>query len=75
MDDVDPVAPASLALDDPLLDGLPEDVPLVSDVDLFCEAARAPIVAVTSDMRFNLTSLTGDTFHFTWQMFGARYRF
>lgn len=32
-------------------------------------------VAVTSDMRFNLTSLTGDTFHFTWQMFGVRYRF
>ena len=49
-----------VALDDPLLKGLPEDLPLISDVDLFCEAARAPIIAVTgTNGKSTVTSMVG----------------
>ncbi|MEM8766932.1 MAG: UDP-N-acetylmuramoyl-L-alanine--D-glutamate ligase [Pseudomonadota bacterium] len=49
-----------VALDDPLLAGLPAEVPVVSDIDLFCEAAAAPILAVTgTNGKSTVTSLVG----------------
>jgi UDP-N-acetylmuramoylalanine--D-glutamate ligase len=49
-----------VGLDSPLLVNRPADVPIVSDVDLFCEAAAAPIVAVTgTNGKSTVTALTG----------------
>ena len=40
------VVSPGVALTDPILSGRPESVRLVSDIDLFCEAASAPVIAV-----------------------------
>jgi len=49
-----------VALDSDLLQGIPSDVPLVSDIDLFCEAAAAPIIAITgTNGKSTVTSLVG----------------
>ncbi|MGD8416089.1 MAG: UDP-N-acetylmuramoyl-L-alanine--D-glutamate ligase [Pseudomonadales bacterium] len=54
------VVSPGVALDSPLLEDIPQGVSLVSDVDLFCEAARAPIVAVTgTNGKSTVTSLVG----------------
>jgi UDP-N-acetylmuramoylalanine--D-glutamate ligase len=49
-----------VSLTDPILAGLPDDVSLVSDVDLFCDAARVPIIAATgTNGKSTVTSLVG----------------
>jgi UDP-N-acetylmuramoylalanine--D-glutamate ligase len=49
-----------IGLDDPILDEMPEDTPVVSDIDLFCAAATAPIIAVTgTNGKSTVTSLAG----------------
>lgn len=54
------VVSPGISLDAPLLANLPAGVPLVSDIDLFCEAAAAPIVGVTgTNGKSTVTSLVG----------------
>ena len=54
------VVSPGVPLDDDLLAGCPSDVHVVSDIDLFCEAAAAPIVAVTgTNGKSTVTALVG----------------
>ncbi len=54
------VVSPGVALTDPILSGRPESVRLVSDIDLFCEAASAPVIAVTgTNGKSTVTSLVG----------------
>lgn len=54
------VVSPGVALTDPILDGRPESVRLASDIDIFCEASSAPIIAVTgTNGKSTVTSLTG----------------
>jgi UDP-N-acetylmuramoylalanine--D-glutamate ligase len=54
------VVSPGVSLDDPLLADLPAGTTLVSDIDLFCQAATAPIIAVTgTNGKSTVTSLTG----------------
>ncbi len=54
------VVSPGISLDHPLLTGLPAGVPLVSDIDLFCEAVDVPIVGVTgTNGKSTVTSLVG----------------
>ncbi len=54
------VVSPGVALTDALLAGCPADVQISSDIDLFCEAATAPIVAVTgTNGKSTVTSLAG----------------
>jgi UDP-N-acetylmuramoylalanine--D-glutamate ligase len=49
-----------VGLDHCLLAGVGGSIPLESDIDLFCEAARAPIVAITgTNGKSTVTSLVG----------------
>ena len=49
-----------MPVDDCLLRGLPDRVRITSDIDLFCEAARAPITAITgTNGKSTVTALTG----------------
>ena len=54
------VVSPGVALTDDILAGCPPEVQVSSDIDLFCEAADAPIVAVTgTNGKSTVTSLTG----------------
>lgn len=54
------VVSPGVALDDELLADRPAAVEIVSDIDLFCDAADAPIVAVTgTNGKSTVTSLVG----------------
>ena len=54
------VVSPGVALTDDILADCPPDVQISSDIDLFCEAASAPIVAVTgTNGKSTVTSLTG----------------
>ncbi|MCB1683409.1 MAG: UDP-N-acetylmuramoyl-L-alanine--D-glutamate ligase [Pseudomonadales bacterium] len=49
-----------VGLDSCLLQNLPEHVQLTSDIDLFCEAAQAPILSITgTNGKSTVTALTG----------------
>ena len=49
-----------VGLDSEILKDLPSNVTLISDIDLFCEAATAPIIAVTgTNGKSTVTSLVG----------------
>ena len=49
-----------IGLDDPILAGMPPEVQFLSDIDLFCEAAVAPVLAVTgTNGKSTVTALTG----------------
>lgn len=49
-----------IGLDDELLQGIASHVAVMSDVDLFCEAAAAPIIAITgTNGKSTVTSLVG----------------
>lgn len=54
------VVSPGVALTDPILHGRPESVRLASDIDIFCEASSAPIIAVTgTNGKSTVTSLAG----------------
>jgi UDP-N-acetylmuramoylalanine--D-glutamate ligase len=54
------VVSPGVPLDDEILSGCPSDVQIVSDIDLFCEAAAAPVVAVTgTNGKSTVTALVG----------------
>ncbi len=54
------VVSPGVALSDDVLAGCPPDLPISSDIDLFCEAAAAPIIAVTgTNGKSTVTSLVG----------------
>ena len=54
------VVSPGIALEDDLLADCPPEVQISSDIDLFCEAAAAPIVAVTgTNGKSTVTSLVG----------------
>lgn len=54
------VVSPGVSLGHPLLADVPSRVAMVSDIDLFCEAARAPVVAVTgTNGKSTVTSLVG----------------
>ena len=54
------VVSPGVALSDEILAGCPADVQISSDIDLFCETATVPIVAVTgTNGKSTVTSLTG----------------
>ena len=54
------VVSPGVSLQNCLLRALPESVSLISDVDLFCEAATAPIIAVTgTNGKSTVTALVG----------------
>ncbi len=54
------VVSPGVALTDDVLTGCPPEVQISSDIDLFCEAADAPIVAVTgTNGKSTVTSLVG----------------
>ena len=54
------VVSPGVALDDELFAGRPDEVQLSSDIDLFCESAQAPIVAVTgTNGKSTVTALVG----------------
>jgi len=49
-----------VSLSDPLLAGLPDGIVVASDIDLFCDAASAPVIAITgTNGKSTVTSLTG----------------
>ena len=54
------VVSPGVALDDDLLAGRPPEVQVVSDIDLFCEAVTAPVIAVTgTNGKSTVTALVG----------------